>query len=168
MGRSYVSIHHHVASPNIHSSSQLQEGNTEVNPQQFGKTISHRTGNEGHSDRTFSNQDALPESEQGTSLLENQPESSHHSSTLGEIKRDTVDHMHGLSETVISRHSEKQLTVNGQTTQHEEWRRESGTDGLTQRRFGYQIPQGSTFQYSLNRYVFALAWFPTEILRMSC
>ncbi|KAK9409767.1 papilin [Crotalus adamanteus] len=47
--------------------------------------------------------------------------------------------------------SEKQLTVNGQTTQHEEWRRESGTDGLTQRRFGYQIPQGSTFQYSLNR-----------------
>lgn len=159
MGRSHVSLHHHVASSNIHSSSQLQEGNTEVKPQQFGRTITHRTGNEGHSDRTSSNQDALPESEQGTSLLENQSENSHHSRTLDEIKRDTIDHLHGLSETVISRHSEKQLTVNGQTTQHarEEWRRESGADGLTRRRFGYQTPPESTFQYSLNRYIFALA-----------
>ncbi|XP_070795834.1 papilin [Pituophis catenifer annectens] len=153
MGRSHVSLHHHIASPNIHSSSQLQEGNTEVKPQQFGRTVTHRTGNGGHSDRTSSSQDALPESEQGTSLLENQPESSHHSKTLDEIKRDTVDHLHGLSETVISRHSEKQLTVNGQTTQREreEWRRESGADGLTWRRFGYQTPPESTFQYSLNR-----------------
>lgn len=159
MGRSYLNLHHHVVSPNIHSSSQLQEGNTEVKPQQFGRTITHRTRNGGHSDRTSSNQDALPESEQGTSLLENQPESSHHSKTLGEIKRDTVDHLHGLSETVISRHSEKQLTVNGQTTQHEheERRREPGADGLIWRRFGYQTPPESTFQYSLNRYVFALA-----------
>ncbi|KAG8126097.1 hypothetical protein E2320_021399 [Naja naja] len=153
MGRSYVSLHPHVASPNIHSSSQLQEGNTEVKPQQFGRTITHRTGNEGHGDRTSSNQDALPESEQGASLLENQPESSHHSRRLDEIKRDTVDHLHGLRETLISRHSEKQLTVNGQTTQHEheEWRRESGADGLTWRRFGYQTQPDSTFPYSLNR-----------------
>ncbi|ETE63833.1 Papilin, partial [Ophiophagus hannah] len=153
MGRSYVSLHPHVASPNIHSSSQLQEGNTEVKPQQFGRTITHRTGNEGHGDRISSNQDALPESEQGASLLENQPESSHHSRRLDEIKRDTVDHLHGLGETLISRHSEKQLTVNGQTTQHEheEWRRESGADGLTWRRFEYQTQPDSTFPYSLNR-----------------
>ncbi|XP_007428164.1 papilin isoform X1 [Python bivittatus] len=153
MGRSHVSLHHHVAIPNVHSSSQLQEGNIEEKPQQFGRTISHRTGNGGYDGRIFPSQDALPESEQGTSMLENHPESSHRSRTLEEKRRDPVDHLHGLSETVISEHSEKQLTVNGQTIQHEreEWRRESGADGLTGKRFEYQTPPDSTFQYSLNR-----------------
>ncbi|XP_061467221.1 papilin isoform X2 [Rhineura floridana] len=174
VGRSDVGHHHHVAIPNTHSSSYLREGGAQEQPQQQSArgTIIHSHGGGGgrgsfhaqaasethsalhHGERSWGRTmriDAVPESQQRTGILDSQQQGSHHT-VHGERGKDPANHLHGLGKTVVSDHSEKRLTVNGQTVhhEHEEWRRESA-DGSVVNGFGHQAPAGSSFQHSLNR-----------------
>ncbi|XP_075783381.1 papilin isoform X2 [Pelodiscus sinensis] len=97
------------------------------------------------------NVDIVPESSQRTG----QNWGSHHSATPGERRMDQSSQLHGRGETLVSGHSERQLTVNGQVVQHghEQWRSSSGAafpgaDGL-----GHQTSPGSTLQRNLYRVI---------------
>uniref|UniRef100_UPI0025403722 papilin n=1 Tax=Euleptes europaea TaxID=460621 RepID=UPI0025403722 len=172
VGRSEVRHHHHVAIPNIQSSSRLREGNAQEQEQQSVRgAISHgHTGGYGaavhiaqggsealrHVERGQGRTmitDALPESQQGTAVLDSRQQGSYHSTAYGERRMDPEKHPHGLGETVISRHANTQRTVNGQTVYHEreEWRRPLGADESTVNGFEYQAPPDSSLQHSLNR-----------------
>ncbi|XP_020665827.3 papilin isoform X1 [Pogona vitticeps] len=163
-GRRDERHHHYGTVPDIHTSSQqFARGSTghshgggggratlhaEVSPAQ--------AGSESHNERGWGRTmtiDALPE--QGTGLPENQRQTSHHSAADGDRRKDPASHLHGLGETLTFGHSERRLTVNGQTVHHahEEWGRELGTDRSTVNRYEHQAPPASSIQHSLNRIV---------------
>ncbi|KAH0620670.1 hypothetical protein JD844_021343 [Phrynosoma platyrhinos] len=79
-----------------------------------------------------------------------------HSTVDGGRQRDPANHLHGLAGTLASGHSERRLTMNGQTVHHEreDWRRESGADGSTVNEFEHQASPVSPFQHSLNRGIY--------------
>ncbi|KAL8169501.1 UNVERIFIED_CONTAM: hypothetical protein K2H54_050460, partial [Gekko kuhli] len=173
--RSDVRHQHHIAIPSIQSSPHLQEGNAQEQQQQqsargaisHSHTGGHRTfhvaqgGSEAqsalsHVERGWGRTmitDALPESQQGTAVLDSQQQGSYHSTTYAERRMDPAKHLPGLGETVVSGHTDGQLTVNGQTVYHEreEWRRPSGADESTMNGFEHQTPPDSSLQHSLNR-----------------
>lgn len=173
VGRSDVRHQHHIAVPNVQSSSHLQEGNAQEQQQQqsargvinHSHTGGHRTshiaqgGSESalrHVERGWGRTmitDALPEPQQGTAVLDSQQQGSFHSTAHGERGMNPERHLHGLGETVVSGHTDRQLTVNGQTVYHEreEWRRPSGVDESTVNGFKHQTPPDSSIQHSLNR-----------------
>ncbi|XP_053111490.1 papilin isoform X2 [Hemicordylus capensis] len=173
VGRNNVRNHHHVAVPNIHSSHHLQEGNVQEQQPARG-TIGHshgggggrevfhaQAGSDAHSTLHHREMgggmatvvDRLAESQQGTGVLDSQHWSSRHSVAHGERRIDPENHVHRLGETVLSGHTERRLTVNGQTMHHErqELGRQSGTVGSTVNRFEHQDPPVSSFPRSLNR-----------------
>lgn len=175
VGRSDVRHQHHIAIPSIQSSSHLRERNgQEQQPQQSARgAISHshtggyRTfhiapgGSEAqsaihHVERGWGRTmitDALPESQQGTTVLNNQQQGSYHSTGYGERRMDPAKQLHGLGETLVSGHTDRQLTVNGQTVyhEHEERRRPSGGDESTVNGFDPRTQPDSSLQHSLNR-----------------
>ncbi|KAJ7344775.1 hypothetical protein JRQ81_000725, partial [Phrynocephalus forsythii] len=73
----------------------------------------------------------------------------------GDRRKDLAGNRHDLRETLISRHSERRLTVNGQTvhSEHEEQRKESGTDRPAVNRYEHQALPAASIQHSLNRIV---------------
>ncbi|XP_060117802.1 papilin isoform X1 [Heteronotia binoei] len=175
VGRSDVRHHHHIAVPSIQSSSHFQEGNAQEKQQQqsargaisHSHTGGHRTshivqgGSEAqsaphHVERGWGRTritDALPKPQQGTAVLDSQQQGSYHSTAYGERRMDPAKHLHGLGETVVSGHTDRQLTVNGQTVYHEreEWRRPPGVDESTVNGFEHQTPPDFSLQHSLNR-----------------
>lgn len=164
-GRSDVRQRHHVAASSSHSSSHVQGGNVAQEQAQHSSrgADSHGGGQVGafhiaaggsdihsplhHGERTRV-VDGLPESQRGIGTVDSQKWGSH-----GERRLVPANDLHGLRETVIAGHSERQLTVNGQTVhrEHEEWRRQSGADGSKANGFDQQAPSGSSVQRSLNR-----------------
>ncbi|XP_042302856.1 papilin isoform X3 [Sceloporus undulatus] len=138
--------HHH----HVHSGSQQSvRGATSHRHGEGGDTMFHAGSQAGsetataqhHTERSWSRTmmiDALPESPQGTGMD-------------GGRRRDPANHLHGLA--VASGHSERRVTLNGQTVHHERenWRKESGADGSTVNVFQHQASPASPFQHSLNR-----------------
>ncbi|XP_048340392.1 papilin isoform X2 [Sphaerodactylus townsendi] len=173
--RSEVRHSHHIAIPNIQSSSHLQEGNAQEQQQQqfvrgaisHGHTGGHKTfhiaqGGSGaesalhHGERDWGRTmitDALPEPQQGTAVLDSQQQSSYHSTAYGERRMDPAKHPHALGETATSGHTDTQQIVSGQTVYHdrEEWRRPPGTDESTLNGFEHHTSRDSSIQHSLNR-----------------
>ncbi|XP_034968720.1 papilin isoform X1 [Zootoca vivipara] len=159
VGSSDVGHHHHAAVPNIHSSSHLRGVAEEQHQQQPARgAMSHSHGGGGgrgafHAHTDSETHSLLHHGERGwgrTMTIGSLPESQQ---GMGERRKDPANHLHGLGETVVSGHSERRQTVNGQTVhrEHEGWRRESAADGSVVNGFERQASASSSFPHSLNR-----------------
>lgn len=179
-GTSSVGHQHHRGTSHIHSGSHPREGEAQGQPQPSARgTENHSQGGgtrgsfhvvqpgpDSHTawqgtglhhrengwSRTM-NVDILPESSQRNGTLVSQRWGSRHSSAPGERRTDQSSQLHGRGETMVSGHSERQLTVNGQVVQHEheQWRSSSGADTPGVDGLGHRTLPGSTLQRSLYR-----------------
>ncbi|XP_034625129.1 papilin isoform X2 [Trachemys scripta elegans] len=182
MGTSSVGHQHHRGTLHIHSGSHPREGVAQGHPQPSARgTESHSRGEgtrgsfhvaqpgpDSHTAwqgtglhhrengwRRTMNMDILPESSQRSGTLVSQRLGSPHSAAHGERRTDQSSELHGRGETMVSGHSERQLTVNGQVVQHEheQWRSPSAADTPGEDGLGHRTSPGSTLQRSLYRVI---------------
>ncbi|XP_060617227.2 papilin isoform X2 [Anolis sagrei] len=148
--------HHHASVSRIHSDSQQPAREATGHRHQGGGGAAFHAGAQGgsetsagqhHTERSWTrtmNIGAAPESPLETGM---------HSAIDVGRRRDPANHLHGLGGTLSSGHSERWMTMNGQTVHHEResWRRESGADGSVVNEFEHQASPALPFQQSLNR-----------------
>uniref|UniRef100_A0A8C8R5M9 Papilin n=1 Tax=Pelusios castaneus TaxID=367368 RepID=A0A8C8R5M9_9SAUR len=103
--------------------------------------------------RRTMNVGALPESSQRIGTWASSHWGSHHAAAPGERRMDQANQLHGRGGAVVSGHTERQLTVNGQVVQHEreQWPSTSGADTSGVDGPGHRASPDSTLQRTLYR-----------------